>query len=149
MFRQNCRKIFLVMIVQLSMLSVFALPAPLQNGKELPFRRQTDTLPFTADSLSGWSSYYSYLNQVDDSVQLELILYRNNTDTSAWSSQTRVGLISPTYSPSVPQVIDYKEGNRMWRIYIYIDGSCLFYLLTGPPPVEQPPVVAIQVRYKK
>lgn len=143
------RYIVLVLVIQIAGLYVFAFPGNGHHSNVPAVRPQTDTLPFTPDSLAGWSSYYSYLNQVGDSVQLELILYRNNADTAAWTTQTRVGMISPVYSPSVPQVIDYKEGNRMWRIYIYIDGSCLFYLLTGPPPVEQPPVVPIQVRYKK
>ena len=146
---RHLKKIIVGMFISCGTLPAFALTNPIENRQDLSSRRLTDTLPFTSDSLSGWASYYSYLAIISDSVELELILYRNNTDQSVWSAQSRVGIISAAYSPTFNQVVDYKEGNRMWRIYVFADGNCWFNLLAGPPPSEHPPVVPIQIRYKK
>jgi hypothetical protein len=110
---------------------------------------QTDSIVFTPDSAGGWGIYSSYLQNVNDSVQFELILYRNPPSGNDWSLPSLAGTISATYAPGAERTVEFNEPTRTWSINIKANGQCYFKLISGPVPNGNPAVIPMQTRYKK
>lgn len=104
---------------------------------------------FRPDTLGGWGAYSSFLANVRDSVQMEIILFRNVSDSSRWFEDSCAGTIDSLFIPSADQFVTYEQLGMSWFIRIGIDGKCLFRLISGPSPGDSFGILPIQLRYKK
>jgi hypothetical protein len=108
-----------------------------------------DTTAFTVNTSQGWGLYNSYLEKIGDSVEFELILFRNTPGNNNWSNDSEVGTIKNEYAPSGERTINYQQLPRRWLITIKPDGKCLFRLLSGPEPESSAFVLPVQTKYQK
>jgi hypothetical protein len=108
-----------------------------------------DTTAFTVNSSNGWGLYSSYLENINDSVEFELILFRNTPDNNNWNNDSEVGTIVSGYAPSIERIINYQQLPRNWQITIKPNGKCFFRLLGGPEPENSSFVLPVQTKYKK
>lgn len=104
---------------------------------------------FVANNSEGWTAHSSYLNILEDSIQFELILFRDVPSGANWESNSWVGTLSENYRPNEQRVFDYSELPRIWKITIETDGRCFFKLQSGPIPEGQPVVLPLITKYKK
>lgn len=118
-------------------------------GKEMVLKVPVDTIPFIPDTLNNWGSYFTYLGNVGDSVEFEVVLFRQNPVNINWEFGVEVGVIDSAYAPTEVIMISYGEFSRLWRIIIRPDGKCILQLISGVPPEGDPAVIPIKTRYKK
>lgn len=104
---------------------------------------------FHVNDSAGWGSYSSFLAKVGDSVQLELILFRNVADSAIWFQDSYAGSIDAQFIPATDQFLEHNEQDRRWFIRIGIDGKFLIRLINGPAPGGAFSILPLQLRYKK
>lgn len=108
-----------------------------------------DTTFFSANTTGGWNTHTSYLATQNDSVQFELILFRNVPENNNWNNDSEAGTIRSDFAPSDTRILYYEELPRNWKITIHPDGKCFFKLLSGPAPSGENIVLPIITKYMK
>lgn len=108
-----------------------------------------DTTAFYPDTIYGWGIYSSYLQDLTDSVDFELILFRDTPAGEDWAETSKIGTIKQAFTPQNDQVINYEEYPRSWKIIIQSNSECSLQLASGPPPQGQRMVLPVMLKYKK
>lgn len=144
----NNRRILFFMLLLVCLTSFFSFR---NNTKQTISLRTNlgDTTAFTVNTAEGWGLYNSYIDNIGDSIQFEMILYRNNPGTYNWNANSDAGTIDSAYAPSSTRIIEYLQLPRSWRITIKPNGNCSFKLLDGPEPQGSPFILPVQTRFKK
>lgn len=109
----------------------------------------SDTAVFNPNREAGWDSYNSYGNQIGDSVDLEIILYRTSNDSINWEEPTIIGTINPGIRPQDIQRIRFVRAFTTWQLFIQPSGECELSWISGTRPGPTGIVIPIQVKYKK
>lgn len=109
----------------------------------------TDTTTFSANAAEGWITHTSYLVNLTDSVEFELILFRTVPAGNNWNNISEAGTIREEFRPSVERVFEYYEHPRTWKITVRTNGKCFFQLLSGPALAGENIVLPILTKYKK
>ena len=142
------KRILSFILVMLSLILLFSFRGI--NGQSVSVQCNSgDTTAFTINSSNGWGLYSSYLENINDSVEFELILFRNTPDNNNWNNDSEAGTIVSGYAPSTKRIINYQQLPRSWQITIKTNGKCLFRLLAGPEPEKSFFVLPVQAKYKK
>lgn len=141
--------VFFVAVVSLLMLFSFKESSHPSFLVHAGLNSGGDTAAFEVNTSQGWGLYSSYMEQMGDSVDFELILFRNTPDSNNWSNDSQIGTVVAGYAPSEEQVINYQQLPRKWQITIKQDGKCFFRLIDGPEPEKLSFVLPVQTKYKK
>jgi len=113
-----------------------------------------DTTSFKPNTVKGWGTLSSYLNQdTPDSVEFELILKQNNSIT--WATEQFIGTITnKSFLPKKNQKLSYDLfKNNTWSVLVTADGLCYLNQLKGEVLKTStlpgsPFVFPVKVRYK-
>jgi hypothetical protein len=115
-----------------------------------PRQFTADTSAFSPNTAQGWQIHTSYLENLGDSVEFELILFRIVPPGTNWNDTSEVGaIIKADYVPAVEKVIEYSQWPRLWKIIFKPNGKCLIQLLSGPVPEGTPVMFPVITKYKK
>ncbi len=108
-----------------------------------------DTTAFSANGEAGWTTHTCYLKNLEDSVEFELILFRDVPTGNNWSDPSEAGTVKVEFAPAAERVFEYSEHPRKWKIIIQTNGKCFFQLLSGPNPQGTSIVFPMITKYKK
>jgi hypothetical protein len=108
-----------------------------------------DTTGFSPNATQGWGIYTSFIENLGDSIEFELILFRNVPAGNNWNDTLEVGTIKTSYTPIADRIIEYLEQPRTWRIIFLTNGKCFFQLLSGPVPEGSQIIIPVITKYKK
>jgi hypothetical protein len=114
-----------------------------------PYKNSGDTTAFSANTGAGWTIHTSYLEDLGDSIEFELILFRTVPANTNWNDSSEVGTIAAAYIPAEERVIEYAEYLRVWQFTFRTDGKCFFQLLSGPAPEGEQIVLPVITKYKQ
>lgn len=128
------------------MLSSFSYQAP---GKATSLVCLYDTAVFQPNTALGWGAHSSYATLRNDSVQLEVILFRTVPANNDWTRPSYSGKVGDNFRPGHKQTIDYVEYPRTWRITVETDGTCYLKVVSGVAPAGPSMLLPVQTRYKK
>lgn len=103
---------------------------------------------FSLVGLEGWILQSAYVAIIEDSVDLELILFANVEDSWSWKLPVHIGTVCHDYKPTYTQSVEYKEPLRTWSINIHVDGKVFLMLKEGLVPTGSPKVVFLKSRYQ-
>lgn len=108
---------------------------------------QTDSL-FTPNTVDGWSAESTYFNVVGDSVEFEIILFRDTSGVN-WNNVSYVGDIPSIYVPQSQQEWLFQDPTRIWQLTLHANRKFYLKLIEGPLPQESPACVPIKTKYSK